>query len=145
MFVHLCDDTSPHAPHQHTRVWFKSQLPELRNPDIYPASWTALYNCYGVTGEENAAVAAAIRTYAEHVWHPTPMLCACGLYFEASSAGHKLHAIHQMEEVLKASKDKTCRECSAELMVDVKQITMMSVFCPNSDCEMFAQSYWVDR
>lgn len=39
----------------------------------------------------------------------------------------------------------TCKECGAEVVVDVTKIHSQSVFCPNSDCIVFAQSFWIDR
>lgn len=38
-----------------------------------------------------------------------------------------------------------CVECGAEVVIDVTKIHSLKVFCPNSDCMLFAQSFWIDR
>jgi hypothetical protein len=47
-FVRPCGDDLAHPGHTYSKRWYKDQLPNLRNPDSYPSSWLAQYECPGV-------------------------------------------------------------------------------------------------
>ena len=44
-----------------------------------------------------------------------------------------------------ATPEPTCKECGAPLETDILKIEELSVFCPNEECDYFAQSFWIER
>lgn len=53
VFTMHCPNAEPHDRHSFTKLWRKIDLPNLREPEIYPESWNATYRCPGIEGEDD--------------------------------------------------------------------------------------------
>lgn len=91
MFTRSCGESIPHAAHEFSHLWRRSELPFLRDPENYPDEWTAQYRCPGV------AIGAAWNVvYMHSADCPECEACADSAIEHATKTGSEGHTWNWM-------------------------------------------------